>query len=393
MLSGRYQLGERLGQGGMAEVFEAEDVRLGRPVAIKMLRAHLAAEQIVKSRFELEARTAARLSHPNVVGIFDTAEDDGVAYIVMERLPGTTLADELGRGPVSAERTREIATQVLSALQAAHEVGIVHRDIKPANILTCPDGRVKVADFGIATAMDEATGITMTGLLVGTPAYLAPERLDGSPATASSDLYSLGALLYVALAGRPLFEARNTLGLMAAIRDEEPEPLSKLRPDIDPALCRLVERAMAKDPAARFSSASEMAALLEKEPDDTAELELRTDATQVMEASARGATVVMARAETASHPPQGSSSLSVLALPRKARLVEAARRHRVPLVFLGAALLALVIALPLSAGGGSSPRPAPSSRAHTSPPPAYPVVKNVPASFNKAMANLEHSVG
>ncbi len=373
----------------MAEVFAAEDLRLGRAVAVKMLRAHLAADEQVRERFELEARTAARLLHPNVVGIFDTAEDDGVAYIVMERLPGTTLADELRTGPMSEERAREVARQVLAALAAAHAVGIVHRDIKPANVLTCADGQVKVADFGIATAMDEASGITSTGVLVGTPAYLAPERLDGSPATASADLYSLGALLYVALAGRQPFESRNTLGLIAAIREEEPVPLAELRPDLDPALASLVSQAMAKDPADRPASAAAMAALLEAGIGDTAELPADPAPTRVMARPGAGDTQVLERPGPAT--PAARPRLGSLGSLGRWEGWGRARRYRVQLAFLTAALLALAIALSLSAGGGGAPSAPPARR--SAPPPSYPVVRHVPASFTRALDGLERAVG
>ncbi|MGH9296572.1 MAG: serine/threonine-protein kinase [Acidimicrobiales bacterium] len=261
-LSGRYEIGEALGRGGMAEVFDALDHRLGRRVALKMLRPELGADDSVRLRFESEARTAAKLSHPNVVGILDTGEDNGVAYIVLERLPGTTLADELAAGPLPEERTRKIGHQVLDALTAAHDAGIIHRDIKPANVLTCSDGTVKVADFGIATVADAAQAITHTGLLIGTPAYLAPERLDGKPATASTDLYSAGALMYECLTGRKPFEAATTIELLAAVRSRRPTPIRELLPSTDPTLATVIEQALESDPANRPDSAASMARLL-----------------------------------------------------------------------------------------------------------------------------------
>jgi len=195
LLAGRYQVGELLGRGGMAEVRAAHDERLDREVAVKILRPELAADEAVHQRFEAEARTAARLSHPNVVNVFDAGTDGDRVYMVMERLPGTTLENEMKAGPMAVARVVDIGRQVASGLAAAHLAGIVHRDIKPGNVLTVPDGTVKVADFGIATVMGSAS-VTATGLVVGTPAYLAPERATGASATVRSDVYSVGAVLY-----------------------------------------------------------------------------------------------------------------------------------------------------------------------------------------------------
>ena len=171
----------------MAEVYEGWDERLARPVAVKLLRPDLAADPDLRRRFELEARAAARLTHPNVVAVFDAGEDNGRSYIVMERLRGESLADTIGHGPVDLAWLRRLAGEVLGALGAAHDAGIIHRDIKPANILLGPDGRAKVADFGIARVIESpaaaeaanvetASPLTGVGLVVGTPAYLAPER-------------------------------------------------------------------------------------------------------------------------------------------------------------------------------------------------------------------------
>ena len=198
MVAGRYRLGNPLGSGGMAEVFDAMDERLERPVAVKLLRTELSGDPGLRRRFEIEARAAARLVHPNVVGVFDTGEVGDRPYIVMERLPGATLADRLREGRMDEPGTRRLASEVLGALAAAHAAGILHRDVKPSNILWTRDGSVKVADFGIAKGMepllDTETGdITATNLVIGTPAYLAPERLAGQPATPRSDLWSLAA--------------------------------------------------------------------------------------------------------------------------------------------------------------------------------------------------------
>jgi len=195
LIGNRYELGPLLRRGGMADVHTGVDRRLDRDVAIKLLRPDMAERDDVRLRFEAEARAAARLSHPNAVSVFDTGEHDGKPYIVMECLPGRTLADVIAEGPVSEEWLIPVATGVLSALGAAHAAGIVHRDVKPANILLTDDGTAKIADFGIAKSAEMVSGtaggpvdLTLTGQLVGTPAYLAPERLAGAPATFLSDL-------------------------------------------------------------------------------------------------------------------------------------------------------------------------------------------------------------
>ena len=249
----------------MAEVYEGVDERLGRPVAIKLLRDSLRRRSELRRRFEMEARSAARLSHPNVVAVYDTGEEDGTPYLVMERLPGESLADRLADGPVDPDWLRRLAGDVLGALGAAHAAGVVHRDIKPGNILIGEDGCGKVADFGIAKTAEEATGgdTTATGMLLGTPAYLAPERIDGQQATSSSDLYALGVVLYEALAGRKPFDGDTPLAVAHNVTHAEVSSLRTLRPDVEPAFAAAVERAMARDPAARFGSADEMRTALE----------------------------------------------------------------------------------------------------------------------------------
>jgi serine/threonine-protein kinase len=257
LMAGRYELGPVIGQGGMGTVRRARDLRLGRDVAIKFLRPDLAADPDVRRRFEEEARAAARLGHAHAVTVFDTSEQDGEPYIVMEYLPGITLADELARGQIPTDRVRKLALAVLGALAAAHEVGIIHRDIKPANILITGDGTAKVVDFGIAKST-EGLDHTLAGQIIGTPAYLAPERLEGKRATPQSDLYSLAVVLYEALTGRKPFVGDTPLALAHAVHSTEPVPLLQLRPEVDADLAATVERAMDKEPERRFSSAEEM---------------------------------------------------------------------------------------------------------------------------------------
>ena len=261
-VGGRYRLGERLGHGGMGEVFAAHDLRLDREVALKLLRADLAEQDGMRERVVAEARLAARLSHPHVVGVLDTGEQDGRPFVVMERLSGRTLRDELSDGPLPAERVRDVGLQVLRALAAAHDLGIVHRDVKPGNVLDAGMGTWKVADFGIAKWVHADETLTGTGELLGSPSYLAPERIEGQQAGPASDLYAVGVLLYEALCGRKPFEGDDPFSLATAIRDGAFEPPASVLPDADPGIVAVIERAMRLDPAKRYESAEAMAAAL-----------------------------------------------------------------------------------------------------------------------------------
>jgi serine/threonine protein kinase len=265
-LAGRYALGSVLGHGGMGTVRDATDRRLGRRVAVKILRADLAEQPRARRRFETEAHAAARLAHPHVVLVFDSGEDDGVPFLVMERLPGGTLADELAAGPLTLDRVRQVAGEILAALAAAHGAGIIHRDIKPGNVLLTEDGHVKVSDFGIAKTVDDVDQ-TQTTELIATPGYLAPERLAGAPASPQSDLYSVGVVLYEALSGRRPFEGDTPLAVMRAIERGDAEPLKWLRPALPADLVAVIERAMSRDPSQRFDSATQMADALEPAAD------------------------------------------------------------------------------------------------------------------------------
>jgi serine/threonine-protein kinase len=257
VLAGRYRMGPVIGRGGMGEVRAATDTALDRPVAVKLMRADLADDPNLRRRFEREARAAARVSHPNVIAIFDVGEDDGVPFIVMERLPGRTLADELARGALAEPRVCAVATEMLDALAAAHDLGVVHRDIKPGNVLLRDDGRIAIADFGIAKVADDAAHTT-TGMTFGTGRYLAPERLLGDPATPASDVYSVGVVMFEALTGRPAFEATAPLALAHAVASETPQFTDVDADHLDPRLRAVVDRALAKDPEHRFASAREM---------------------------------------------------------------------------------------------------------------------------------------
>src|SRR3954462_2436252 len=244
----------------MAEVREGWDTRVHRPVAVKLLHPAFSVQPDSRRRFEIEARAAASLTHPHIVAVHDSDDHAGTPFIVMERLSGRTLADELTGGPLPQARVRWILDAVLSALTAAHTAGILHRDIKPANILFTTSGDVKVADFGIAKSAE--TPATMTGQLVGTLAYLSADRVAGRPATVADDLYAVGAVGYEALTGRPPYPQENLAALVRAISTETPPPLRMLRPDAEPTLSATIDRAMAHDPSLRFPSADAMRAAL-----------------------------------------------------------------------------------------------------------------------------------
>ena len=264
LLGGRYELRGVLGRGGMAEVRDGWDTRLRRAVAVKLLHPGFASNPESRERFNAEARSAAALNHSHIVAVHDTGDHNGTPFIVMERLPGVSLADHVARGPLPQPLVRSVLDDVLSALAAAHEAGILHRDIKPGNILFTSDGEAKVSDFGIAKTAD--AGYTMTGQVVGTMAYLSPERLMGNPATPCDDLYALGVVGYEALAGRRPFMHENLGALARAIIEATPTPLPVLRPDVDLALAAVVESAMARDPRWRFGNAREMRAVLSGAP-------------------------------------------------------------------------------------------------------------------------------
>jgi non-specific serine/threonine protein kinase/serine/threonine-protein kinase len=262
IIAGRYEVGKVLGRGGMGEVRAGKDLKLERPVAIKILHPEMAARPDFKERFAAEARAAGRLMHPNIVAVYDTGEYEGTSFIVMELLPGRTLADALAtQGPFEPEAVRRVTLEILAALDASHAEGILHRDIKAGNVLLTQEGSVKVADFGVAKVA-EGLDMTLTGLLLGTPAYLAPELVDGEPASKRSDIYAVGVVLYELLAGRRPFQAETPLALAMSIKRDDPVALSDIRPDLDPALIDVVDKAISKEPEDRYADAQQMAKAL-----------------------------------------------------------------------------------------------------------------------------------
>jgi serine/threonine-protein kinase len=257
LAGGRYVLERPLGRGGMAVVMLGRDTALDRSVAVKLLADSVRGDRELRERFLREGRFAAQLSHPNVVAVFDTGEDDGQPYIVMEYVDGASLAEEVHRrGPLPAEEVAELGRQASAGLAHAHERGVVHRDVKPQNLLLARDGTLKVADFGIARAGDVSATLTQAGTLLGTAAYMAPEAVRGEPATASSDVYSLGAVLYELATGR----TPRQVTTIADLTRDEPTPLPGEHVDGLPAeLETTIMRCLEPDPARRPPSAAALA--------------------------------------------------------------------------------------------------------------------------------------
>ncbi|HNE87756.1 MAG: Stk1 family PASTA domain-containing Ser/Thr kinase [Candidatus Nanopelagicales bacterium] len=273
-LGDRYELGDTLGRGGMAEVFEGQDLRLNRRVAVKVLRPDLARDPSFQSRFRREAQSAASLNDPNIVAVYDTGEDvlDGggehvmVPYIVMEYVDGHTLRELMSSGRrLLPERSLEIMAGVLSALDYSHAHGIIHRDIKPGNVMLTRSGDVKVMDFGIARAVADAQAtMTQGNAVMGTAQYLSPEQARGEVVDARSDLYSAGCLFYELLTGRPPFQGESAVSVAYQHVSETPVPPSQVDPAVPPALDPLVLKSLAKDPADRYQSANEFKADVER---------------------------------------------------------------------------------------------------------------------------------
>ncbi|MFJ9849289.1 protein kinase [Streptomyces sp. NPDC101150] len=266
---GRYRLTRRLGRGGMAEVFAAEDVRLGRTVAVKLLRADLAEDPVSKARFTREAQSVAGLNHHAVVAVYDSGEDfvagNTVPYIVMELVEGHTIRDLLLNADAPPpDQALIIVSGVLEALAYSHQHGIVHRDIKPANVIITHSGAVKVMDFGIARALHGAQStMTQTGMVMGTPQYLSPEQALGKTVDTRSDLYATGCLLYELLALRPPFTGETPLSVVYQHVQDMPVPPSEVAEAVPPELDGLVMRSLAKDPDDRFQTAEEMRGLVQ----------------------------------------------------------------------------------------------------------------------------------
>jgi eukaryotic-like serine/threonine-protein kinase len=258
-----YRIVAKLGEGGMGEVYLAEDTRLGRRVALKLLPPHLTSDVTAKARFETEARAASSLDHPNICTIHDIEEaPDGRLMLAMGFCEGVSLKLRLTDGPLSAAEAVDIAAQIADGLAEAHARGIVHRDIKPANVMVTRTGRVRIVDFGIARVPD-ASAVTTTGGVVGTPAYMAPEQARGERVDARADLWALGVVLYEMLAGRAPFGGASVEETLYAVLHKAPEPVERLAAGLQPAVARIVGRALMKDPVGRYQQAERMLADLQ----------------------------------------------------------------------------------------------------------------------------------
>jgi eukaryotic-like serine/threonine-protein kinase len=311
LFDGRYRIQRKLGAGGMADVYLAEDQELGRRVAIKILNSRHGNDDQFIERFRREAKNAAALNHPNIVSIYDRGEAEDTYYIAMEFLDGRTLKElVISRGAAPVNVAVEYARQILSALRFAHRHGIVHRDIKPHNVLVDSEGRVKVTDFGIARA--GTSQMTETGSIVGTAQYLSPEQARGGEVDPRSDLYSLGVVLYELLTGKTPFDGETPVEIAMKHLSDTPEPPSRLRPDVPRELDMVVLRALAKNPDDRYQSADEMEADLERVARgarvsaatvDTATQVLRRPAAAAAATSATAATMIAPQPSAAAPPP------------------------------------------------------------------------------------------
>ena len=273
---GHFKIVDKLGEGGMGAVYKARDIHLGRLVAIKVLLPERVSDPERRRRFVQEAKAASALNHPNIITIYDIAQEDGSDFIVMEFVPGKTLAQLVPPQGLPVSEALHYAGQIVEALMRAHAAGIIHRDLKPANIMVREDGLVKLLDFGVAKltqidgGVEEAVTITArmaaprTHLvdIVGTATYMSPEQAEGREVDARSDIFSFGVVLYEMLGGRKAFEGPTQLASLAAILYREPQPLRETNPTIPVALERIVARALRKEPAGRFQSTAELKAAL-----------------------------------------------------------------------------------------------------------------------------------
>ncbi len=261
---GRYQIIEELGRGSMGVVYKAYDPEIDRSLALKILRPDRVTSKAFVDRFLKEARAIGRLSHPNIVTVYDVGQDHGTVYIAMELLEGLALSDLMKKERMPVARVADIGAQVAGALEYAHRKGIVHRDIKPSNIIVNPSGHVKLTDFGIAHIEDpNMPHQTQAGEILGTPAYMSPEQVLGRPVQGSADIFSLGIVLYEMLTGTRPFKGENLSAIFNAITQYNPSPPNKLNSQVPRQLSSAVMKCLSKEPERRFQSAGELASLLE----------------------------------------------------------------------------------------------------------------------------------
>src|SRR5271165_3101518 len=291
VFSNRYELTHLIARGGMAQVYRARDRLLDRPVALKVLFPELSVDRSFIERFKREAQAAAKLSHPNIVPVFDWGEDAGTYFIVMEFIDGRPLSSILrSAGPLSAERTADIGAHVAAALGYAHKHLVVHRDVKPGNVLITDEGQVKVTDFGIARAINTEESLTQTGAVMGTATYFSPEQAEGVGVDARSDIYSLGVVLFEMVTGRPPFLGDTPVAVASKhVRDHPPAP-REINPTIPPTFEAIILKCLAKDPNYRYATAEDLRADLLRFNEGRSVL-AATEATAMMAAS--GATLAM----------------------------------------------------------------------------------------------------
>src|SRR6195256_3608320 len=268
---GPYEILTAIGAGGMGEVYRARDTRLDRIVAIKILPTHLADRSELRERFEREARTVASLNHPHICTLFDIGQQDEIDYLVMEYLEGETLAQRLLKGALPLEQVLQYAIEISDALDKAHRKGVTHRDLKPGNIMLTKTG-TKLLDFGLAKLKQEVAPanvqlsqlptasdpLTAEGSIVGTLQYMAPEQLEGKEVDARTDIFAFGAVVYEMATGKRAFEGKSQASLIAAILERDPPPMSSLQPTTPPALNRVVNKCLAKEPEKRWQAASDV---------------------------------------------------------------------------------------------------------------------------------------
>jgi len=334
VLSGRYRLDAQLASGGMAQVWRGTDEVLRRSVAVKVLHPHLAADQTFITRFRQEAIAVARLSHPAIVNVYDTCNDNGTEAIVMELVRGQTLRQRLDEGPIGPWVAANIAAQVAGALDVAHAAGLVHRDIKPANIMLSDDGRVKVGDFGIAKAAESSSDLTQEGSFIGTAKYLAPEQVEGAGVDGRTDLYSLGVVLYEMLCGRVPFEADTSSATALARLHQDPPRPRLMRPGVPRELEGITMQLLARTPDERYPSATAARAAL-----------LGAGADGVTEAAPAPSPPGQAPAPPPPLPPPPGPGMPPPADRTEVRFTDSERRWLVP------TLLVVLVAVALAVGG------------------------------------------